>query len=533
MIGRRKIFTGTFVHTPSPSVLSILENGAIFVDQSGTIVHIDHDASSPDARLNNDLEEWSGAEMIFTRPRNNEFFFPGFVDTHIHAGQYPNAGLFGKSSLLEWLEEYTFPLEASLADTDVARRVYGRCIARTLANGTTTAAYFATRNVESTNLLADLCLKAGQRAFIGRCCMDQKTPDYYRDADAETAIRDTEACIEHCRQVDPERKLVCPIVTPRFAPCCSPKLLVGLGNLAKRKNLPVQTHISENKAEVEWVKELFASSKSYADVYDSAGLLHERTILAHAIHLTDDEIELIRVRDAKISHCPVSNLALTSGCAKVKALMKKGIKVGLGTDVSGGYSPSILESVRQATLVSRMVALMDGEEAKLSVTEALYLATRGGADVVGLGDKIGTFEVGMQWDAFMVGMGNVPEQEAPAVESELCRKRPRPESDEDEDIGREKMLLPFDGSCSEDEAPNGVDGEGAVKDGESKPLTAGIDFGLDGGPVDIFGFESWEEKVAKWVYNGDDRNTMNVWVAGVEVYRAGGIPPTWALDLTS
>ena len=546
MIGRRKIFTGTFVHTPSPTTLSILENAAIFVDQSGTIIHIDSDASSPDARLNNDLEEWSGAEIIFTRPSRNEFFFPGFVDTHIHASQYPNVGLFGKSSLLNWLEIYTFPLEASLADTDKARRVYGRCIARTLANGTTTAAYYATRSVESTNLLVDLCLKSGQRAFVGRCCMDQNAPDYYRDADPEASVRDTETCVEHCRQVDPERKLVCPIVTPRFGPSCSAKLLEGLGGLAKRENLPVQTHISENKAEVELVQALFPASKSYADVYDVAGLLHDRTILAHAIHLTDEEIELIRARDAKISHCPVSNLALTSGCAKVKALMKKGIKVGLGTDMSGGYSPSILESVRQATLVSRMVALVDGEEAKLSVTEALYLATKGGADVVGLGGKIGAFEIGMQWDAIMVGMGNVPEEVVPEsepevsrkrpkseLEPEVSRKRPKSESDKGEDAEMEDGLLPFASLGSEDEASNGVNGEEAAKDGESTPLIPGIEFGLDDGPVDIFGFENWEEKVAKWVYNGDDRNTVNVWVAGAEVYRAGGIPPIWSLDLTS
>jgi len=532
MAGRFQIFTGTFVHTPSPDILSVLENAAVFVDRSGTIVHIDEDVSLPDARLNNDLEEWSGAEIIFTRPRSNEFFFPGFVDTHIHASQYPNAGIFGQSSLLGWLEEYTFPLEASLMDRGKARRVYSRCIMRTLANGTTTAAYFATRSVESTNLLADLCLKSGQRAFVGRCCMDQNSPDYYRDADAVTSLKDTEACVQYCRRVDPERKLVCPIVTPRFVPSCSAELLKGLGDLAKREQLPVQTHISENKAEVDWVKAMFASS--YADVYDAAGLLHDRTILAHAVHLTDDEMELIRTRGAKISHCPVSNLALSSGCAKVKALMKKGIKVGLGTDMSGGYSPSILEAVRQATLVSRVVALTDGEDAKLSVNEALYLATKGGADVVGLEGKVGAFEVGMQWDAIMVGIGNVPEEEKKILKPEPAakNKRARSESSEGEDLEMVSSGAAFEGEALSGIDGNiGIGGEKTVVDDKTKPLTEGINFGLDG-PVDIFGFESWEEKVAKWVYNGDDRNTMQVWVGGVEVYRAGGIPPTWSLDLS-
>ena len=216
-MARRTIFAGTFVHTPSPRELTILKNAAIFVDEAGRIAHIDADASAADARINSDLGAWSGAELIFSRASRNEFFFPGFVDTHIHASQYPNAGIFGKTTLLDWLEEYTFPLEASLADLDKARRVYARCIARTLANGTTTAAYYATRDVHSTNLLADLCVKAGQRAFVGRCNMDSNAPDYYRDASAADALRDTEATVAHCAHLDPARKLLTPIVTPRLA----------------------------------------------------------------------------------------------------------------------------------------------------------------------------------------------------------------------------------------------------------------------------------------------------------------------------
>jgi guanine deaminase len=491
-------------------------------------VHIDTDASSPDARLNNDLEDWSGAELIFTRPSENQFFFPGFVDTHIHASQYPNAGVFGNSSLLDWLKKYTFPLEASLASPEKARKVYGRCIARTIANGTTTAAYYATRSVDSTNILADLCLKAGQRAFVGRCNMDQNAPAYYIDADVETAVRDTEATIAHCHQVDPEGKIVRPIVTPRFGPTCSAELLKQLGDLAKRGDLPVQTHISENKDEIAWVQELFPTSKGYADVYDTAGLLHDRTILAHAIHLTDEEIELIRARNCKISHCPCSNLALTSGTAKIRTLLKKGIKVGLGTDMSGGYSPSILEAVRQATLVSRMVALAEGEEAKLSVTEALYLGTKGGADVMGLGDKIGAFKVGMQWDAILVGLGNVPdvEEEDEADQESKAESESKPgeeDSGSAEDVPMDG-LLGFGGidSDSEAEMDNPVE--------EEKDVKPRIDDGIQDDAVDIFGWENWEERLVKWVFNGDDRNTLGVWVAGREVYKKGGIPPTWPLD---
>lgn len=371
-------------------------------------------------------------------------------DTHIHASQYPNAGIFGKSTLLDWLNTYTFPLEASLSEAFKANQVYTACIKRTLSHGTTTASYYATISVMSTNLLADLCLSYGQRAFIGRCCMDALSPDYYRDASAAQSLADTKSTISHIAQIDPNHDLVCPIITPRFAPSCSSELMHSLGALQKETNLPVQTHISENKNEIKLVKEMFPSYDSYTEVYDGHGLLSPKTILAHAIHLSEAEVDLIKSRESKISHCPASNSAITSGTAKIRMLLNKGVEIGLGTDMSGGYSPSILEAVRQASLVSRHVAMEGDDEAKLSIEEVLYLGTKGGAKVVGLGEKIGSFGVGMEWDAQLIGLGSVGD------------------------------------------------------DGEAKSDS----------PVDIFGWESWENMVAKWVYNGDDRNTLAVWVKG-------------------
>jgi guanine deaminase len=372
------------------------------------------------------------------------------TDTHIHASQFPNAGIFGKTTLLDWLNTYTFPMESSLSSLPKAKTVYTRCIQRTLANGTTTASYYATIAVDSTNLLADICLNLGQRAFIGRCCMDTLAPDYYRDVSPSAAIADTKATIAHIASIDPSYALITPILTPRFAPSCSSELMHDLGALHKETDLPIQTHISENKNEIELVKKLFPGHKHYTGVYDDHGLLTSKTILAHGVHLNEDEVNLIKERKAKISHCPASNSAITSGTAKVRWLLEKGIEIGLGTDMSGGYSPSILEAVRQACLVSRHVAMSGEDEAKLSIEEVLYLGTRGGAKVVGLEDRIGGFGVGMEWDAQFIGLGSVEDSEK----------------------------------------------------------------GVDVGPVDIFGWESWDDRVAKWVYNGDDRNTLAVWVKG-------------------
>ncbi|OBT51662.1 hypothetical protein VE04_07677, partial [Pseudogymnoascus sp. 24MN13] len=246
------------------------------------------------------------------------------------------------------------------------------------------------------HLLADHVLDLAQHALIGRCCMDSLAPDYYRDAGPEESIAHTRATIAHIASIDPTHAIVKPIITPRFAPSCSSQLLTGLGKLQKETGLPVQTHISENKREIDLVAELFPESKSYAEVYDSHGLLGPKTVLAHAVHITDEERALIKERGAGISHCPVSNAALSSGMAAVRTWLDDGINVGLGTDVSGGYSPSVLEAVRQALMCSRNLAMGGGRggsgEEEVECGGAVVVADLGGAKVVGMEGKVGAFE---------------------------------------------------------------------------------------------------------------------------------------------
>lgn len=362
---------------------------------------------------------------------------------------------------MDWLEKYTFPTEASLADPDRARTVYTHCVRRTLTHGTTTASYFATNDVNSTNMLADICLSLGQRAFVGRVCMDSYLqPGYYNDKSPEASVEASRKCIDYIKRIDPNHKLLTPIITPRFAPSCTAPLQEGLGKLHAETEMPVQTHISENKREIALVKKDFGHHGDYAHVYDAFGLLGPQTILAHAIHLTPAEIKLVKEREAKISHCPVSNTSLASGLAPIRELLDAGIDVSLGTDVSGGYSPSILDAAKNASGISRLKAHLaddsgvsqeESDRLKLSVEECLYLATRGGAKCVNLSDKIGGFEVGKYWDTQLVDLG-------PKVQ--------------------------------------GSKGEGGR------------------GDVALWGHEGWEETVAKWMFCGDDRNTKAVWVAG-------------------
>jgi guanine deaminase len=454
----KTLYMGPFIHCESLTELDVCPHGVIGVGEDGKIAFIRRDMKGRQLPIE---EGWEQAKVV--RISDYGFFFPGFIDTHIHASQYPNAGVFGKSTLLDWLNTYTFPLESSFSDLDKAKRIYNRVVARTLSHGTTTACYYATVHVPATNLLADICQSRGQRAFVGRVCMDRMSPEYYRDESVESAVRDSQACIDHVRRIDPSFDLISPIITPRFAPSCSDDALAALGKLHKESGVPCQTHISENKAECQLVKDLFPNSDSYTHVYDEAGLLTAKTILAHAVHLTQQERDLIKQRQAKISHCPASNTALTSGTAKVRTMLNEGLTIGLGTDVSGGYTSSLLAEAREAIFVSRHVAMTEGDDAKLSVEEALYLATRGGAKVVGLEDRIGGFEVGKDWDAQMVSLTPVGD-------------------------------------------------------------TIGLDQKV--GPVEIFGGESWDDKVAKWVYTGDDRNTMAVWVKGKLVHSREGFKPS-------
>ena len=466
---RRTIFFGRFISTPKPDEL-LIRTGAVLVssaDGRGTIEKADWTVNGP-----NDAASKLGVEAPVVCASDDGFFFPGFIDTHIHASQYGNAGIFGKSTLLDWLKTYTFPLESSLGNVKSpmyanvltppdplarAKVMYDRAVSRTLSHGTTTASYFATLDVAATNALADICLDKGQRAFIGRVCMDdpRTSPDYYIDESLEDMIRKSSECVEHCRNIDAEGLFVQPIITPRFAPTCTMPALKMLGELANKEKLRIQTHISENQNEVKLVSELHPEQNSYAAVYDASGLLNERMILAHAVHLTDEEMTLVASRRAKIAHCPASNSALGSGFCPVRKLLDHGIEVGLGTDVSGGFSVSILEVVRQAYMVGRHIGFLNNGDSRhnLSVIEGLYLGTMGGAQVVGMEGKVGGFEEGMLWDVQEIQLGQVGDNEEQSS------------------------------------------------------------------AVDIFGWESWEERVAKWVWNGSAPNVRKLWVGGKLVHQ--------------
>lgn len=332
---------------------------------------------------------------------NTEFLMPGLIDTHTHASQFPNAGIGMELTLLDWLKTYTFPTEAGLVENERAVEVYSRCVRSTLDAGTTTAVYFATIHKDSSVLLADICSKMGQRAFVGKVNMDRNSPENYCEV-TKDSLEDTLAFVESVTQLGSE--LVSPIITPRFVPSCSRQLMTELGRLASERGLGVQTHLSENKPECEWVRALEPDCDNYTQVYLKCGLLGPTTILAHCVHLTEEEIKTLKEAGAGVAHCPNSNFSLKSGVCDVRRLQDAGVKVGLGTDVSGGFSPTILNAMRTAVTASNSLASDRPQYSPLGFSDVIYLATRGGASLLDMTASLGALEPGMLADIIRVDM---------------------------------------------------------------------------------------------------------------------------------
>ncbi|KAH3661959.1 hypothetical protein OGAPHI_006138 [Ogataea philodendri] len=396
-------YFGTFVHTPELGRLEALTRCAVGVDETGTIAFVQENCQDY-KKYTLDFTKLSQEQVRFVDVSDSEvkFFVPGFIDTHIHAPQFPNNGIFGDSTLMDWLEKYTFPLESSFKDVSLATEIYNKVVDRTLSNGTTAAAYYATIHAEATNLLADVALTRGQRALIGKVCMNQNSPDHYIETFEESKQSQLEV-IRHVEARDPTGTLVSPVLTPRFAPSCTENLMEWLGELRKSRNYHCQTHLSENKREIEVAHELFPDYDSYTDIYHKSGLLGPKTILAHCIHLSDHEKDLLAQTGSGVSHCPTSNSSITSGEARIRWLLNSNVKVSLGTDCSGGFTPSVLQVAKHALLVSNhLVMKSENDFEKLSTSDVLYLATVGGAEVLNMDVKLGKFQVGYKFDTQLI-----------------------------------------------------------------------------------------------------------------------------------
>lgn len=339
---------------------------------------------------------------------DDEYILPGFIDLHNHAPQWPQAGTALDSPLEVWLGKYTFPLESKYRDLEFANMVYRNLVKETLKFGTTTAMYFSSLDRAPSLLLAQICGSLGQRGLVGKVVMDDPdaNPDYCRDKSAKDAIEESRLFIDEILAIkDTYKQKVYPVITPRFIPSCSDEALEGLGELAKTyKDIHIQSHVSESDWEHGYAIEKYGIHDAKA--LDKFNLINERTILAHACHLSEDDMKLLAERGASIAHSPISNAYFANAVLPVKTCHKNGLNVGLATDISGGYSPSLYTAIKQAVISSRM--LNDGvnpalesdkrgrKDSSITLNRAFYLATAGGGEALKL--PIGKLEKDYAFD---------------------------------------------------------------------------------------------------------------------------------------
>ena len=394
-------YQGHILFTKQPDRFEIYENGAVIVEE-GKVLEV----------LKTLPERREGLEVFNMGDR---LIIPGFVDLHFHAPQFPNLGLGLDKELLPWLEDYTFPEEAKYSDMDYARSVYSRVAREIWRQGTTRVVLFSSVHKESTQLLMSIFDSAGLGAYVGKVNMDRNCPDFLVET-TEDSIEATRAWLEASKD---QYKRVKPLITPRFVPTCTSELMRALGELAEAYDVPVQTHISENQAEVEWVKELHPESLDYASVYEDHGLLGPRTVLAHCVYNTEDEIAKMAKLGVFAAHCPNANYNLASGIMPVRQFLNAGVKVGLGTDVGAGHKVSIASVMSTAIQASKIAWLNSGRTmSPLTTAEAFYLGTKGGGAYFG---KVGSFEPGYEFDALIIDDHRLGVTEGRTLEERLQR----------------------------------------------------------------------------------------------------------------
>ncbi|MBV4415584.1 guanine deaminase [Clostridium tyrobutyricum] len=378
-----EIFKGNIIYTKTPNKFDIIENGYIVV-ANGKIQEVSD-------KLN---EKFNGIEI---HDFGNKLIIPGMNDLHLHAPQYRNMGIGLDKELLPWLNSYTFPEESKFSDLNYAKNTYKQLIRELWKQGTTRSVIFSSIHKNATKLLIDMFNDYGMSAFIGKVNMNRNSPHSLTE-DTVQSLKDTEEIIKYCST---KSKLVRPIITPRFVPSCSQKLMDGLGKLAEKYSLPVQSHLSENADEIAWVKELHPESKSYGHVYDSFGLFGTTpTLMAHCIYSSKEEIELIKSKNVRIVHCPTSNMNIGSGIMPCRKYLDLKIPVCLGTDISGGSNLSMIKCIVYAIQLSKLYWIQSKKKYKfLSTSEAFYMATKAGGSFFG---KVGSFEKSYSFDALII-----------------------------------------------------------------------------------------------------------------------------------
>jgi guanine deaminase len=379
-----KLIKGSFIYSIDKDNIEIKENQYLLI-RDGKSEEFYKEIPS---RLKNIQIEDYGDNIII----------PGLIDLHIHAPQYAFRGMGMDMQLLDWLNTYAFKEEGKYRDLEYAKKQYSKFVSDVKNSATTRLSIFATLHKDATIMLMDMLEEAGIKAYVGKVNMDRNSPEFLK----EDTLKSKEDTIEWLEDTKDRYKNIKPILTPRFIPSCTDNLMEEIKQINNIYNIPVQSHLSENKSEIEWVAELHPDTKNYAEAYNKYNLFgkNNKTIMAHCVHCPDDELELIKQNNVVVAHCPQSNANLTSGIAPIKNMLSMGINVGLGSDIAAGSSLSIFRAMSDAVQVSKLRESLTGQKNQtLTLTEVFYLGTKGGGKFFG---DVGSFEKGYEFDAVVL-----------------------------------------------------------------------------------------------------------------------------------
>ena len=378
---KKRVYKAHIIYTKERERFEVVENGYVAVGADGRVLGVAADLESLDI---------DGADIV---DFGDCLLVPAMNDLHAHGSQYRNQGLAMDLRLMEWLQSYTYPEELKYADTVYAQRMYSRFVHDLWRMGTMRSCVFATVHTEGSRLLMRLFREAGMGAMVGKVAMNRNCPEGLTES-VDEMVRGYESLLGEAKDT-----LVRPIITPRFIPSCTPEMLRACGELAARHQLPVQSHLSESKEEIAFVESL--EGTWYGDAYDRYGLFGQTpTVMAHCVYTIGKELELMKRRDVVVAHCPASNVNLTTGnISPIRLFLDNGLRVGLGSDISGGHDLSIFHQMVYAIQASKMYNYKHPESPFLTLPEAFFLATKGGGSFFG---RVGSFEPGYEFDALVI-----------------------------------------------------------------------------------------------------------------------------------
>lgn len=388
------ILHGNIVHAPAFGKLETIPDGFLVLD-GGVLKEVCH--VLPDQYAGCELTDYGDALIM-----------PSFTDLHLHAPQYPMLGMGMDLPLLDWLDTYTFRTEAAFEDNAYARRVYRQLARDLISSGTTRVAMFSSRHTDATLILMEELEKAGVTGCVGKVNMDRNSG--LSQEETGESIAETLRWLDHCHF-----ELVQPMITPRFTPSCSDALMDELGKIAAERNLPVQSHLSENTGEVAWVRELHPDCSRYWQSYQKFGLWKDRTLMAHCVHSDQAEQEAMAEAGVWAVHCAASNVNLCSGVAPVREMIGRGVKVALGSDIAGGDQLAMNKVIVMSIRASKLKQMESGTPF-LTVPEAYYLGSTAGHLYFGGGAG---FQAGHKLHAIVADDSSLPE---PARELSLAER---------------------------------------------------------------------------------------------------------------